>query len=246
LQRFGPGSWVGLYNQINFAGAYGLPVQDRHGRGTMLLTAAHVIGGLFPFSASETEVIGYGDVAEADAHDTTTSAQEAIQYSLGRLRRSIPPSPSQECTVDAAIAEVTSGRELKNHVEGRPIAGVRDIREMVGAEVPVRIFGARSNLRRGVLSTAPVTEQLELGKGGRLVTYRHACHIHSVDDDPFADRGDSGSIAVDDDCYAVAMVVGQASPAIGTPPPALAIPMAPILEELEVDVYTDESMITVY
>ncbi len=85
----------------------------------MLLTAAHVIGGLFPFSASEIEVMGYGEVSSPDGHDTTTSADGAISFTLGYLRRSIPPSPSQECTIDAAIAEVTSRRELKNHLEGK-------------------------------------------------------------------------------------------------------------------------------
>lgn len=201
MQRFGPGSWVGLYTHHNFSGSYGLPVADRHTKATMLLTAAHVIGGLFPFSKSETEVMGYGEVQDRDAHDTTTEVQSAIKFSLGELRRSIPPSHSQECTVDAAIAEVTSRRELKNHLEGEPIAGVRDIRPLVGAEFPVRMFGARSNLRRGILSTAPVTEQIEIGLSGRLITYRHACHIASIDGLPFADQGDSGSVVVDEDGY---------------------------------------------
>jgi hypothetical protein len=212
----------------------------------MLLTAAHVIGGLFPFSSSETEVMGYGDVPDADAHDTTTAVQDAVRYSLGRLRRSIPPSLSQECTVDAAIAEVTSRRELKNHLEGVPIAGVRDIRQMVAVDLPVRMFGARSNLRQGILSSAPVTEQLSLGRDGPLVTYRHACHIRSIDDNSFADLGDSGSVVIDRDSFAVAMVVGRASLATGSPPPALAIPMVPILEALEVDLYPGQPMITVH
>lgn len=246
MQRFGPGSWVGLYSHINFAGSYGLPVADRRTKATMLLTAAHVIGGLFPFSKSETEVMGYGEVHDRDLHDTTTQAQEAIKFSLGELRRSIPPSHRQECTVDAAIAEVTGRRELSNHLEGEPIAGVRDIGPLVGVEFPVGMFGARSNLRRGALSTAPVTEQIEIGQSGRLVTYRHACHIASTDDRPFADHGDSGSIVVDEDGYAVAMVVGLASPATGTPRHALAIPMSPILEELEVDLYPGQHLIKVH
>jgi hypothetical protein len=245
LQRFGPGSWVGLYSHINFAGSYGLPVADRHGETTMLLTAAHVIGGLFPFSQSENEVIGYGKVNDRDAHDTTTEAQDAIKFSLGELRRSIPPSHSQECTVDAAIAEVTIRRELQNHLEGRPIAGARDIRSMVGVEFPVTMFGARSNLRRGTLSAAPVTEQVEIGRSGRLITYRHACHITSSDEMPFADHGDSGSIVVDEDNFAVAMVVGLASSATGTPCRTLAIPISPILEALEVDLYVGRPLITV-
>jgi hypothetical protein len=243
LPRFGPGSWVGLYSHINFAGSYGLPVRDRDTNQVMLLTASHVIGGLFPFSTSETEVLGYGQLSETDRHDTTTSASEAVKFHIGPLFRSVPPDKAQKCTVDAAIARVSSNRSLVNEIDGETIVGCRDTRAEIDVDIPVRMFGASSNLRTGVLNTAPVTEKVEIGKSGDLVTYQHACYIESRDESPFAAQGDSGSVVIDADGFAVAMVVGLSATSNDGVSNVLATPMAAVLEELRIDVFIDTPMV---
>jgi hypothetical protein len=237
LRRFGPGSWVGLYNQKNFVGSFGLPVKDRRKGDLMLLTAAHVIGGLFPVPTEETAVVGYGDLQPDQPHETLTAPVSAIAPDLGRLARSIPPSRVQRCSIDAAIARVSSDRELRNHINEKPIAGVRDIRETLDTDIPVRMYGANSKEREGILNTAPVAERLRLGKTQHRIFYERACHVRSIDGAPFAILGDSGSILVDHDCYALAMVVGMITEDDEPTPCALVTPLVPVLEALDVELY---------
>lgn len=244
MRRFGPGSWVGLYSYTSFAGSFGLPVRDRNTGAVMLLTAAHVIGGLFPIATRETGVVGYGDLMEDHEHETLTAPVSAISSALGQLERSIPPSREQRCTVDAAVARVSSDRELRNQFDGEPIAGVRDIRELLDTDIAVTMFGARSNRREGVLNTAPVAERLRLGKTQHRIFYERACHVRSTDGEPFAVSGDSGSILVDQDRNALAMVVGMLTENEKPTPCALATPLVPVLEGLEIDLYVGEPAIT--
>jgi len=209
----------------------------------MLLTAAHVIGGLFPMSTEETQVVGYGKL-ESEEHDTITAPVSAITVDLGRLERSVPPDRAQRCTVDAAIARVSSDRELDNHLGGQPMAEMLDIRKMLDADIAVRMCGARSKIREGILNTAPVSERLQLGQSGFHVFYEGACYIRSLDDEPFAIAGDSGSIVVDESDHPVAMVVGLARPTDEHTPFALATPLAPVLQALDVELYTGQRSVT--
>jgi len=209
----------------------------------MLLTAAHVIGALFPMTTDETAVVGYGDPLTGE-HDTATAPLEAIRADIGEVARSIPPDRSQKCTIDAALARVSSNRSLGNQFNGHPVVGVRNIAEDLGTNVPVHMFGARSNMRSGVLNTAPVTERLQIGKSEHSIMYERACYIESLDDRPFADMGDSGSIVIDEDNYAVAMVVGLSSVNLGGPPRVLATPLAPALDALEVALYEGEGVVS--
>lgn len=207
----------------------------------MLLTAAHVIGGLFPWPTRETNVVGYGDLQANQPHEVLTAPVPAVSFSLGRLERSVPPELSQKCSIDAAVARVTSDRELRNHLNETPVQGVRDIRNDLNQDIPVQMFGACSNSRRGILNTRPVTERLRLGETKHRVFYERACIVRPTDDQPMAVPGDSGSILVDDGHYAVAMVVGMIND--GAPACALATPVAPALEALNVAVYQGEMAI---
>ncbi len=210
----------------------------------MLLTAAHVIGSLFPMSTQETSVVGYGDLASDEPHDTATAPIPAIKIDLATLERSIPPERTQRCSVDAAIARISSDRELRNHLGGEPIMGVRDIREILDTDIQVRMYGARSNMRQGVLNTAPIAERLQVGNSEHEVFYERACYISSLDERPFAAQGDSGSIVVDEEGHAVAMVVGLSGTGEGPAKLTLATPLVPVLEELEVDLYSGQPTVT--
>jgi hypothetical protein len=210
----------------------------------MLLTASHVIGGLFPMSTEETQVVGYGDLQSEQEHDTITAPVSAITVDLGRLERSVPPDRAQRCTVDAAIARVSSDRELDNQLGGQPIAELRDIREMFDADITVRMCGARSKVREGILNTAPISERLRLGQSGFHVFYERACYIRSLDEEPFAIAGDSGSIVLDEGNHPVAMIVGLARPAAEQTPFALATPLVPVLEALDVELYAGLPSVT--
>jgi len=204
----------------------------------MLLTAAHVIGGLFPWPTRESNVVGYGDLQANQPHETVTTPVPAVSFPLGRLERSIPPGLAQKCSIDAAVARVSSDRELRNHLNEVPVRGVRDIRNNLDEDIPVHMFGACSNSRQGILNTRPVTERLNLGETEHRVFYEHACLVRPVDDQPMAVPGDSGSILVDENHYAIAMVVGMIEDE--SPACALATPLAPALEALSVDVYKGE------
>jgi hypothetical protein len=235
---------VGLYSYTSFAGSFGLPVEDRRTGEVMMLTAAHVIGGLFPIPTTMTGVVGYGDLAEEDPHETQTAPVPAISAAIGRLERSIPPSREQRCTVDAALARVSNDRELRNQIDGQTVAGVRDIRGVHDTDIPVTMFGARSNRREGILNTAPVAERLRLGSTEHLIFYERACQVRSLDGEPFAVRGDSGSILIDEECRAVAMVVGMLMEDGKESDCALATPLVPVLDGLEVDLYDGKQSIT--
>jgi hypothetical protein len=210
----------------------------------MLLTAAHVIGSLFPMSTQETSVVGYGDLASHEPHDTSTAPIPSINFDLATLERSIPPERTQRCSVDAAIARISSDRELRNHLGGEPIMGVRDIREILDTNIQVCMYGAASNMRHGVLNTAPIAERLQVGNSEHDVFYERACYISSRDERPFADRGDSGSIVVDENRHAVAMVVGLSGASEGPAKLTLATPLVPALEALEVELYSGMPAIT--
>jgi hypothetical protein len=138
---------------------------------------------------------------------------------------------------------VSSDRELRNHLNGNPILGVRDISTLLDTDIPVEMYGACSNLRQGILNTAPVTERLALGKSSHRVFYERACVVRSTDSRPMAVAGDSGSVLIDDNHRAIAMVVGRIGEEHG-PDAALATPIAPALNALEVDVYTGEMTIS--
>ncbi|MGO9791653.1 MAG: hypothetical protein ACLP8S_19765 [Solirubrobacteraceae bacterium] len=226
------------------AGSYGLPVRDRRTGEITILTAAHVIGGLFPWPTSETAVVGYGEVHADDEHDTATAPLAAMTSSLGRLERSVPPAMTTECLVDAAIARVVSDRELLNTIDGRPISGVLDIRDLLDVYIDVRMVGARSNRREGILHTARVAERIRVARSNNYVFYRHGCLIRASDG-PFAAPGDSGSIVVDTENRAVAMVVGLFNDGEPDAPAALAVPIAAVLQELDVDLFHEPVVRTV-
>lgn len=225
-------------------GSFGLPVKDQRTGVPMLLTAAHVIGSLFPMSTQETSVVGYGDLASDEPHDTATAPIPAIKIDLATLERSVPPERTQRCSVDAAIARVSSDRELRNHLGGEPIMGVRDIREVLDTDIQVCMYGACSNMRHGILNTAPIAERLQVGNSKHEVFYERACYISSRDERPFADRGDSGSIVVDEERLAVAMVVGLSGTGEGSAKLTLATPLVPVLEALEVELYSGLPAVT--
>jgi hypothetical protein len=243
LRRFGPGSWVGLYKEENFAGSFGLPVKDRTSGEVMMLTAAHVIGGLFPWPNDQTAVVGYGNLLPHEPHDTITTPLSAVNPDLGRVERSVPPRREQKCSIDAAIARVSSNRELVNSFNGAPVTGVRDIRDILDTDIAVEMFGARSNGRRGILNTAPVMERLRLGGSEHRVLYERACLVRSLDDRPFAEEGDSGSVLVDEDLQAIAMIVGMIRDDSEPTACAVATPIAPALDALGVEIYAGETSV---
>lgn len=241
MRRFGPGSWIGLYQETSHAGSYGLPVRDRRSGEVTILTAAHVIGGLFPWPTAETAVVGYGEVHADEEHDTTTAPLAAMTSALGRLERSVPPGMALDCVADAAIARVVSDRELLNMIDGDPVSRVREIRDVLDSFIAVRMVGARSNRREGVLHTARVAERIRIARSDNYVFYRHGCLIRSPDGQ-FAAPGDSGSIVVDEDNCAVAMVVGLFAEAPEEAPATLAVPITAVLEELDVELF-DEAIV---
>ena len=207
-----------------------------------MLTAAHVIGGLFPWPTQQTNVVGYGDLQADQPHELLTTALSAVSSDLGRLERSIPPTLSQSCSIDAAIARVSGNRELRNHLNEEPVQGVRDIRPLLDTDIPVEMFGACSNRRHGILNTAPVTERLRLGNTPHRIFYEQARLVRSVSDDAMAVPGDSGSVLVDENHFAIAMVVGVIKEG-ETAGCALATPLAPAVEALNVEIYAGDAEI---
>lgn len=207
-----------------------------------VLTAAHVIGGLFPWLTDETSVVGYGDLQPDEAHDTATAPLPALMAPLGRLERSVPPAMAASCTTDAAIARAVSRRELVNSIDDQPIAGALDIRDLHNTDIPVRMLAARSKRREGILNTARVADRIRIAFSDNYVFYEHGCLIRGNDGE-FAKPGDSGSVVVDDANRVIAMVVGLFEHDDDAPRSTFAVPIAAVLEELDVKLF-DAPLIT--
>jgi hypothetical protein len=101
------------------------------------------------------------------------------------------------------------------------------------------MFGAYSNRRRGILNTSPVTERLRLGQTTHRIFYEQACLVRSVDGNPMAVPGDSGSVLLDEDQFAIAMVVGMIRDGDNCGW-ALATPLSPAVDALDIELISSQ------
>lgn len=193
----------------------------RDGDGLMILTAAHVCGSLSPAGPGEHEVLFSSGVGPSQEQGRP----------LGRVVRSVPPHPTDEILVDAALIAPRAGLELAERIgDGVRPAGVRDLlTEDPDDYVRVHKDGRITGRTHGWLDPAAVTLTTASER-----EYGNAWWIEG-DDGKFADIGDSGSMVLDDEGYVVGMAVAINQPEADEPPLTLCQAIVPLLEALEIE-----------
>jgi hypothetical protein len=203
----------------------------RNGGGSLMLTAAHVVGSLSAaHSLEQYEVL----------HGTNPDCPQAGDPRIGEVIESHPPQPCEEITLDACLVQIDDHVTLGRKVRGRVVSG--RARDLTGVDDYVTVFKRGINapkLTKGLLD--PTFESLKVempqGKGKTLVRhYLRGWFVHG-DGRPFARPGDSGSIVVDEDDCVVAMVVALLAKDPQAPEAqdlAFVIPICDVLTELKV------------
>lgn len=160
----------------------------------------------------------------------------SLDEALGRLVRSVPPEPSNDLTIDAALVRPDPGISLTRVIDQQPTSGVaRDLVINPSTE-PLSVYkrGARTGFQSGWLHPDPAAHVLEDRTQGECL-YRDGFYIERSYDEPFALAGDSGAIVIDDNDQVVGMLVGVTNDGQGPTDRAFCIPIGPILDALAVD-----------
>jgi hypothetical protein len=196
-----------------------------------MLTAAHVVGSLssaYPLGQREV-LLGTG-VGAASSGDPR----------IGDVVASQPVEPCEEVRLDASLVLV-DGHVTLGHVVRETVISGR-ARNLEGHDDLVTVFKSGINtpgLTQGLLD--PTLESLKVvlpQAGGRPIVrdYLRGWFVYG-DGQPFARPGDSGSIVVDADDCAVAMIVALRTEPHREPQaedPAFVIPILDILDGLAV------------
>lgn len=210
---------LAVAGQWDQRGSYGLPVRDRRRGTTALLTAAHVAGELARLTepGAPIEVHGYGYSFD----------DPADPVALGFVTRSLPLLTARKSAHDAALIEAVEPIALGSIVGNRPVSGLRDITAPDEEDqIEVRMRGARSTLRVGLLDNSSRDRNVRL-PDGRYMFYEGVRFVRA--DGGFAAHGDSGSVLVDRSDRAVALLVGvQRSSGTG-----VCLPLAPTLRAMD-------------
>jgi hypothetical protein len=132
--------------------------------------------------------------------------------------------------VDAAIAQVDV-QCLVRAVFGRPtpIKGIRKTPLQTGDKV-IKV-GRTTGETHGTVFALGVKD-LEVDFEGTSRFFDQQIEITPADEDPFCDRGDSGSLILDEDSFAVGLLFGKSD---GADRLAYANPISKVLELLQVD-----------
>lgn len=196
-----------------------------------MLTAAHVVGSLSAaHPLGQREVLLRSGVAAIPSGDSR----------IGDVVQSSPVEPSEEVLPDACLVRIDDHVTLGRVVREATISG--RARDLSGVDDLVTVFKRGINapgLTRGLLDPTPASLKVVLPQpGGPPIVrdYLQGWFVHG-DGVPFARPGDSGSIIVDEDECAVAMVVAlETDPhrPVRAEDPAFVIPILSILDGLGV------------
>lgn len=198
----------GWYRSV---GTLGAMVNDRATGARMAMTNFHVAAVNTGWSV--------GDVMVQPGHpDSTTAAR------FGRLSRAVLSD-----NVDGAVVAIDAGITSQcDVVDIGQITGSRAA--AVGMAVHKR--GRTTNLTHGTVGSVDVTVSIDYGDGLGTRTLRHQVRVDRPAGGPrFSDRGDSGSVVVDDDERVVGLLFAGATDGSVT----FANPIAAALNELGVD-----------
>lgn len=201
-----------------------MPVIDRQSGESLLLSAAHVVGGLARSSRESA-------VYTSDAVPPTPAAQVRI----GTTIDSVPDELVEECKCDAAlvrpVADVTFNRRLDRGSITRYIRALGE--EDLGATLHKR--GCTTGETRGEfwgMTDVPLRVRTSPAFD---VLYSNVLSIMSTDHSPFALPGDSGAVVVDANNDVVGLIVGMEDPTRTRDPMTFAIPIETVLGALDID-----------
>jgi hypothetical protein len=137
----------------------------------------------------------------------------AVGQACGVLHRRVPMCYLPDIGVDAAVVKPRPNIECANNVGGACPTDARDLWIQNGRDevVGVRKFGAETHETRGELLAIEAHHQVLVGQD-REAHYSSGWWACSQDGTGFADRGDSGSIVVDDAQQVVGMLVAIQHP----------------------------------
>lgn len=118
--------------------------------------------------------------------------------------------------LDYAVVDLDTWATVTNNIAGLLVRAIRSFTfdDESTREIPITMHGAASGVRTGVLKTARLPVRASTGHHSQApsVVYTHTCEIEPIDGKDFCQDGDSGSICVDDQERAVAMVVAVDDP----------------------------------
>lgn len=142
------------------------------------------------------------------------------------------PLQAADNEVDAAIAELQMNVAIQPEVlDGLgKLTGVRPADEDLEEGEPVHKIGRSTGLTTGIIKAQrlePVSVEFEI----QSRSFRKVLEIEPSGSEPFCDRGDSGSLIVDDQHRAIGLLFGKAEQA----ETAYANPIHLILEALQID-----------
>ncbi len=202
---------AGWYRSVGTLGAL---VNDRATGARMALTNFHV--------AAVNTGWAVGDVMVQPGHPDGTG----VAYGL--LARAVLSQ-----NVDGAVVTLDAGIASQGEVvDIGPITGS----QAATVGLAVRKRGRTTNLTSGTVGSVDVTVSIDYGDGVGTRTLRHQIRVDRPVGGPrFSDRGDSGSVVVDDDERVVGLLFAGATDGSVT----FANPIAAVLDELAVDLWVE-------
>jgi hypothetical protein len=226
--RLRPGDAVFLPAELSRYGAYGsagMPVFDRESGEELLLSAAHVVGGLARSWRDNAAVFTC----------TEQTPTPATQIPLGHTIDTIPSALVEECDCDAALVRVVDAIAINRRLDRGSI--VRATRALTSDELGAIVHkrGCATGETRGEFWGVTDVPLRVRRSPAVYVLYSDVLSILSTDNAPFALPGDSGAILVDSQNAVVGLIVGMEDPEETPNPLTFAIPIATVLEALDVD-----------
>lgn len=182
-------------------GSFGLLVRDLNPEkddhdDRLILTAAHLFKGM-PDNASVT-------CAPPGPEPSSITGQHC-----GTLRRRVPLSHLPTIVVDAAVVKPHRDFECSNEMECGAPQGTNDLWTVRDAtEIHVRKHGAQTGMTAGRLIPIAADHYMKDVRA----RYSWGWWVDGTNGTPFAARGDSGAIVIDDERRVVGMVVAIESP----------------------------------
>lgn len=222
---------IAVKNVRGGGGTLGCFVRKRGQFQIYLLSACHVI--------VPPEVAQVGDsIISPETLTVDATAGEVI----GTLAEYVQPNSGVANSVDVAIASVLDNIPIEPaDVPGIGLGRLRGAYTSAASGLigkRVRKIGAGSGITSGVVRSIGVRTNLAYPPGGS--TYENLIEITSTGDSPFIQPGDSGALVVDDEGYAIGILIaGNETTDPNQISIALAIPIQTELDALDLELVLD-------
>ncbi|MBD1848290.1 SUMF1/EgtB/PvdO family nonheme iron enzyme [Cyanobacteria bacterium FACHB-63] len=214
-------------------GTLGCFVRKRGQQQLYILSVSHIL--------APKNIAKAGDPIIRLTSPTSEGEQEDV---IATLAEYFHPEIGAENQLDVAIAAIQN-----LPVEAADIRGIGTLRGAYTGEEStllgktVRKLGARSGVTQGTVSdiSADIRMSYEFGN----ITLENLIGIESPGSEPFTESGDSGAIVIDEEGYAIGILVGGTiSPERGQRSLSFAIPLQSVLDALSLELVLDSSTVS--